>query len=64
MSDDLDGEINRPYWPAGASERLVRECNCGYCSQLIEQLDHDRAAEQGDTPATDDGDMSLHAYAE
>ena len=64
MTDQHGDEIIRPYWPAGASERLVRECNCGYCSQLIEQLDHDRAAEQGDTPATDDGDMSLHAYAE
>ena len=64
MSDDLDGEINRSWWPSGASERLVRECNCGYCTDLIEQLEHERAAADGDTPATDDGDLSLEVFAE
>jgi len=55
---------DRAWWPPGCDERLVRECNCDYCNKLIEQLEQERAAEQGDAPATTDGDMSLHAFAE
>jgi len=52
------------WWPTGASEQLVRECNCEYCTRLADKLDAERNARDGDEPATDDGDMSLHAYAE
>ena len=64
MTDQYGDEIHRPWWPPGASEQLVRECNCDTCAELIERLEHERAAAEGDTPATDDGDLSLEAFAE
>lgn len=59
-----DPEALVPAWPAGADEQLVRECNCGTCGELITRLDRARAAAEGDAPATDDGDLSLEAFAE
>lgn len=63
-TDQSGDEIDRSWWPSGASEQLARECNCDYCTQLVDKLDSERAARGGDEPATDDGDMSLHAFAE
>lgn len=51
------------FWPDGASEELVRECNCEWCAALIEELERARATAEGDEPATDDGDLSLEAFA-
>lgn len=64
MNERHGDEIEYAWWPSGVDEQLVRECNCGYCSRLADRLDHERAAERGDRPATDDGDLSLHAFAE
>ncbi len=55
---------DRPWWPDGALESLVRECDCDWCNHLIARLEHERAAEQGNAPATEDGDLSLEAFAE
>lgn len=55
---------DRPWWPDGARESLVRECGCDWCNELIARLEHERAAEQGNAPATEDGDLSLEAFAE
>ena len=57
------GTPDYSWWPAGASEQLVRGCNCDYCARLADKLDAERSARDGEEPATDDGDMSLHAYA-
>ena len=50
------------WWPDGATEQRVRECNCDWCAALVAELDDTRAAESGDAPATDDGDLSLEAF--
>lgn len=31
-----------PWWPTGADESLVRECNCRYCAKLIDALEQER----------------------
>jgi len=64
MNDRQDGEIDRAWWPPGADEQLVRECDCDWCNKLIAKLEQERAAEQGDAPATEGGDLSLHAFTE
>jgi len=53
---------DREWWPNGATERVVRECNCKWCTALAAKLDEQRAIERGDAPATDDGDLLLEAF--
>lgn len=55
---------DRAWWPDGARESLVRECDCDWCNDLIARLEHERDAEQGNAPATEGGDLSLEAFAE
>ena len=65
MSEQSEGGTpDYSWWPVGASEQLVRGCNCDYCARLADKLDAERSARDGEEPTTDDGDMSLHAYAE
>lgn len=33
------------WWPAGADEQLVRECNCEFCNKLIARLDGERTGQ-------------------
>lgn len=44
------------WWPRGADEQLVRECNCEACNDLIERL-------EDDYHAVADGQPSLSAFA-
>lgn len=50
------------WWPDGATETYVRECNCAFCGELIERLEHERTDTDSTDPATDDGDLSLEAF--
>lgn len=52
------------WWPDGARERYVRACDCDWCTELEAELDRQRAAAAGETPATEDGDASLAAFTE
>lgn len=27
------------WWPAGADEAVVRDCNCDYCAELVDALE-------------------------
>lgn len=44
------------WWPSGADEQLVRECNCEHCRELIERL-------EDEYHAVEDGQPSLSAFA-
>lgn len=48
------------WWPDGAREQRVRECNCDACAALVRQLD----AVRGDGPASEAGDAALQAFAD
>jgi hypothetical protein len=50
------------WWPDGAAETYVRECNCEFCGELIERLEHERTDGQPTDPAPGDGDLSLEAF--
>lgn len=41
------------WWPAGADEALVRDCNCEYCGELVDALEewHDGVAPDGEHAA-------------
>lgn len=55
-----DGSVPEyDWWPDGATVGRVRACNCDWCTALIEKLD----AAHGEQPATDEGDLSLEAFA-
>ncbi len=66
MSSDTEAETVPEYsfWPDGARESYVRECNCPWCNDLEADLDRQRSAAAGEAPATEDGDASLEAFTE
>ena len=47
-----------PFWPRGADEALVRECNCDWCAALVAALEDYR-----DGVAVTGEDQTLAAYA-
>lgn len=47
-----------PWWPNGADEQLVKECNCQYCDDLIDAL-----AQEREGIAVDGEHMSLQAIS-
>jgi hypothetical protein len=65
----MDGKTNGTvpeysWWPDGARESYVRDCDCDWCDELEAELNRQRAAASGEEPATDDGDASLAAFTE
>lgn len=54
MSDRSADAIPQ-WWPRGADEQLVRECNCDHCALLAEKLEEHRAgiAPDGETRTID-----------
>jgi hypothetical protein len=46
------------WWPDGADERLVRQCNCETCMALIDRLE----AVETTQPVTEAGDTDLTSY--
>lgn len=60
MASEAGGLDTEPaWWPIGADENLVRECNCEYCKELSDALDEWR---QGEHP---DGEhAALNAFGE
>jgi len=46
-----------PWWPNGADEQIVEQCNCKYCDDLIDALEQER----DDGVSVDGKHMSLQA---
>lgn len=56
LPQNMTPEPEPPWWPNGADEQLVRECNCEYCAELIGAIEQEREG-----VAIDGENMSLAA---